>query len=239
MNKTSVLIAVMFAETLIVPFCFVFSIFTSYRFVVNNYLILLIILSVVFIGSAGAVIHSKRSEIGAVPLIFTAFLLPLIEISYLFCMFDSLNLIMCVIVFGVWAAAAIWVTLSVYKKTARIFVFAVKAISAVISFLILFPLLWFSFFTLIFGDIAENTVIEELTSPEGIYTVQVISSDQGALGGGTIVYLCSNKGRIDLGFIEFGKDPEEIYRGRWDKGMNVHWISDSELVIHDEIYTVK
>lgn len=241
MNKTSVLISVMFSEVLVVSVCFVFSVFTDYQFVVNNYLILFIILSVVFIGSAGVIIHSKRSDVGAGSMIFTASLLPLIEINYFFCMFDSLDLTMCVVVFSVWAAAAIWVTSSIYKKTARIFVFAVKAISAVISFLMLFPLAWFSFFTVSFGDIAENTVTEELTSPEGTYTVQIIDSNQGALGGDTLVYVYTNKGRIDFGFLEFGRDPEEIYRGKWGEcgDMNAYWISDNELVIHDEIYALK
>ncbi len=238
MNKTAILTAVMFAEVLIIPACFVFSILTGYQFIVNNYPVFLLIMSAIFIGTGLAAIFSKQTDIGAAPLIFTAHLLPLVEICYFFCMFDSLKTVMCIAVFGIWAVFAIWVTAVVYKKSARLW--GLKAISFVISALMLVPLMYFSFIIFIFGDLGENTVVVEATSPEGTYTVQVIDSDQGALGGDTLVYVYSNKRRIDLGFIEFGRDPECIYRGAWGeyKSMNAHWVSDNELALFDRVHTV-
>lgn len=46
---------------------------------------------------------------------------------------------------------------------------------------------FFDFIALIFGNIGQNTVVQTVESPSGKYYAQVIDSDQGALGGDTLV----------------------------------------------------
>lgn len=62
-----------------------------------------------------------------------------------------------------------------------------KVVALVLSALMILPICFFSFIALIFGNIGQNTVVQTVESPSGKYYAQVIDSDQGALGGDTLV----------------------------------------------------
>ena len=83
--------------------------------------------------------------------------------------------------------------------------FALKTASLILSFIMFLPALSVSLYMMFpFG---ETTVVKELPSPDNTRYVQVIDSDQGALGGDTIVCLYENKG-VDLLILSITKKPE-------------------------------
>lgn len=73
------------------------------------------------------------------------------------------------------------------------------------------------------------------------YYAQVIASNQGALGGDTLVDVYQNSGvNINLLFLKIYKKPQRVYIGEWGEfeNMEIHWQSESCLVIDDEEYFI-
>ncbi len=114
---------------------------------------------------------------------------------------------------------------------------ALRLVSTILSFALVHSV----FFISLFGNIREDTVIKDLPSPNGEYYVQLIDSDQGAMGGATEVNIYeSNKG-IDLFLLKIQKKPKRVYTGRWGeyKNMEIYWENDNCLVINGREYKVK
>ena len=102
------------------------------------------------------------------------------------------------------------------------------------------PIGFFGFIALIFGNFGQNTVVQSVESPNGIYYAEVIDSDQGALGGDTLVDVYENKG-IDTLIFKISKEPQRIYHGDWGEfyDMELYWKDDYCLVINSVEYTIK
>lgn len=96
------------------------------------------------------------------------------------------------------------------------------------------------FFALLFGSIGQNTVVKTVESPGGTYYALVIDSDQGALGGDTIVNVCPKESFTTLIFT-VKKKPQTVYTGPWGayKNMWIYWKDSSCLVINDTEYDIK
>ena len=82
---------------------------------------------------------------------------------------------------------------------------ALKVVALVLSALMILPIGFFSFIALIFGNIGQNTVVQTVESPSGKYYAQVIDSDQGALGGDTLVDVYKKSG-INLIFLKLKRN---------------------------------
>ena len=69
---------------------------------------------------------------------------------------------------------------------------------------------------------------------------QVIDSDQGALGGNTIVDV-DEKGSFNLLLFRIEKKPQRVYLGEWGEyeGMQIHWKDDDCLVINSVEYELE
>lgn len=109
------------------------------------------------------------------------------------------------------------------------------SVCAICLVLVLMMCLPFLLFLLSLRGISENTVVMTQESPEGTYFVQVIDSDQGALGGATLVEVYENRkifGRY--------KKVERVYMGEWGEWqtMNIYWKDEHCLVINDREYRV-
>ncbi len=115
-----------------------------------------------------------------------------------------------------------------------------KVISLILSSLAVIPVIFFTFIALTFGRLAVNTVVETVYSPNGSYYVEVIDSDQGALGGDTFVELYE-KSPVNLFFIKISKKPERIYRGDWGiyNALDIYWKDDGTLMIGSSEYRVE
>lgn len=118
--------------------------------------------------------------------------------------------------------------------------FAIKIAALALSSVLILPIGFFSFMTLFFGDIGQNTVVQTVESPSGQYYAQVIESDQGALGGDTLVDVYENS-EINALFFKFEKMPQRVYFGDWGEfeNMQIYWKDDGCLVINSVEYEVE
>lgn len=90
------------------------------------------------------------------------------------------------------------------------------------------------------GNAQVQHVVKSVDSPNGVYYAQIINSDQGDMGGDTIVKIYSHKG-LDAGFFKISKKPLVIYIGEEDeyKTMELEWINDERLLIDAKEYFIK
>lgn len=143
------------------------------------------------------------------------------------------------VLFGVWIVAGCCCYLTLRHTRP----FSLKLTTIIVSGVIAMPILLFSFFSFlacITGNFVKNTVVQTLDSPTGKYYVQVIDSDQGALGGNTIVYVYETKGLTTILFT-IQKKPQKIYLGEWGeyKDMEIYWDTDHYLVINSVSHKIK
>lgn len=117
---------------------------------------------------------------------------------------------------------------------------ALKMIALVLSGLMILPVSFFGFMLLTFGNIGHNTVVKSVESPNGVYYAQVIDSDQGALGGDTLVDVYENK-EINVLVFKLYKMPQHVYYGDWGEfeNMEIHWKDDHCLVINSVEYEIE
>ena len=151
-------------------------------------------------------------------------------------------------VFYILKCSQIWVIASVLLSAGCCFYLAVKygkplalkGIALVLSALMLLPICFFSFIALIFGNIGRNTVVQTVESPSGKYYAKVIDSNQGALGGNTLVDVYE-KSKIDAILFKIKKKPQRVYFGDWGEfeNMQIHWEDDNCLVINSVEYEIE
>ena len=117
---------------------------------------------------------------------------------------------------------------------------ALKIVALVLSALMILPICFFSFIALIFGDIGQNTVVQTVESPNREYYAQVIDSDQGALGGDTLVDVYKKSG-VNLILFKIEKKPQRVYFGDWGEfnNMKIHWKDNNCLVINSVEYEIE
>lgn len=117
---------------------------------------------------------------------------------------------------------------------------ALKIIALGLSGLMILPVGFFGLMLLTFGNIGQNTVVRSVESPNGVYCAQVIDSDQGALGGDTLVDVFENK-EINLLVFKLYKTPRRVYCGDWGEfeNMEIHWKNDNCLVINSVEYEIE
>ncbi len=113
----------------------------------------------------------------------------------------------------------------------------VKITASVLSVLMLIPCCYCGFIFLIFGNIGQNTVVQAAVSPDGKYIAEVINSDQGALGGDTLVQVRATHS-FNVGIFEISKKPQRVYMGEWGEFENIkiEWKNETGLLINGHQY---
>ncbi len=114
-----------------------------------------------------------------------------------------------------------------------------KIFSVISSSLMFVVIALVSFVTVFFGNFAVNTVVETIESPSGEYYAEVVDSDQGALGGNTVVYVKKTY-CVNLPIIKIEKTPERVYLGEWGEyeTMDIKWADDKTLLIDTTEYNI-
>jgi hypothetical protein len=79
---------------------------------------------------------------------------------------------------------------------------------------------------MLFGDFGKNTVINESYAPSREYRIVVIDSDQGALGGDTIV----NLEKFYYGILK--RDIKTLYSGEWGENPQIKWIDNQNVEVN-------
>ena len=112
-----------------------------------------------------------------------------------------------------------------------------KIISLVLSSIIASSL---SFISLIALNFVQNTVMQTVRSPGGMYYAEVIDSDQGALGGDTLVNVYK-KGELNIFIFKIKKKPQRVYLGEWGeyKNMQIYWKNENCLIINSTEYKIE
>lgn len=110
----------------------------------------------------------------------------------------------------------------------------------VLSASLMLPMVLICFLLLVAGSTQVNTVVQTVDSPSGVCYAEVISSDQGAMGGDTVVNVHTGK-EIDLGFVQIHKKHQRVYLGKQDeyKTMDIQWKNDNCLLIDGKEYPIK
>ena len=92
-------------------------------------------------------------------------------------------------------------------------------------------------FSLIFGQFGKTTVLERMPSPDGRHVAFVVDSDEGALGGSTVVRVekTSLPFRMAKPFFSVRKN---VFIGDWGIGdeLSVEWLGESVLLVDDKQY---
>lgn len=116
---------------------------------------------------------------------------------------------------------------------------ALKTAVLSLSALMALPVALFGLFVLVFGNFGKNTVVKTIVSPNEKYYAQVIDSDQGALGGDTLVDVY-NKG-FDAIVFRINEKPQRVYQGEWGEfeEMQIYWKDNSCLVINSKEYNIE
>ena len=94
---------------------------------------------------------------------------------------------------------------------------------------------------LLFCNFGNNTVVKTVDSPDGSQYAEIISVDQGALGGGTVVDVNERNKNLSLLLFNISRKPNRVYIGEWGEfeNMDVHFKNEECLVIDGTEYEIK
>ncbi|MBR6514326.1 MAG: hypothetical protein IKT46_05765 [Clostridia bacterium] len=153
-------------------------------------------------------------------------------VNAVFCMFISPKILVLVFVFISFVCSCCFTV-----KYGR--PLALKLVALILAAVMTAPIGALSFFVLIFGNIGQDTVVRTLDSPNGKYYAQVIDSDQGALGGDTIVNVYQ-KSNVNLILFKIQKNPQQVYLGDWGEYeyMKIYWTDNNRLMINSVEYFI-
>lgn len=232
MKKTTLIISVVFLVLIVLlPFNILMFACLGYTFELANYPIYAIITTLLSIFVAYLV--TTNSNINKGLSLFLAIVSPLSLITSAFYIFECHNILVAASMF-ICVCCCHYLTIAHGKPT------ALKISTLVLSALMVLPIGFFSFIALTFGNIGQNTVVESIKSPNGTYYAEVIDSNQGALGGDTLVNVYKS---TDFNAIIFkvSKRPQRVYHGEWGafENMEIHWKDETCLVINSVEFEIE
>ena len=208
----------------------------GYTFVPNpiSGLVMNIVTTAIIFGITVIAVKSKKTKT-QVNTVFSA-LLPLIAIIYIITkwMASDINTIVYV------AHAYIILFCCILLFFLCSYMIAIK-IGLGIIYTAMHMLIFFVLFIMLaFSNFGENTVMKSEISPGSIYIAEIIASDEGAMGGSTLVDVTRLNRDINLFIIgELKKAPKRIYSGRWGEfDMALRWENDEILYINEIRYDI-
>lgn len=110
-----------------------------------------------------------------------------------------------------------------------------------VAFVVLFAFTFLlSGIFLVFCNFGSDTVIKTVDSPDGSRYAQIISINQGALGGNTVVDVKKYNKDIPLILFRISKKPNRVYIGEWGEfeNMEIHFTSEDKLTINGKDYKI-
>lgn len=211
----------------IVAFCF------GYTFEVFNYSFFAILAAITGVKAVLEKNSEEEFPTSKLDVMFSIVCAPLSLITCLFYLAKSrffivvLSMIVCI-------GCSFYITI-VYGRPK-----IVKVIISICSAILLIPFGFILFVSLVFGSIGKNTVVQTIHSPDESRYVEVVDSDQGALGGNTLFDVYEKDG-IDAFIFGIKKNPKQIYRGAWGefKDMQIAWKNDTTVIINGVEYDVE
>ena len=123
------------------------------------------------------------------------------------------------------------------KKAVKIVLSIIYCILIVSMLIILFIML---FIATVFANFGIHEVVHSEMSPNYVYLAEIINSDQGALGGNTLVTITRQNRNLNLLIGKFEKVSRTIYITGWGAfgTMTLDWETDEILYINGERHFV-
>lgn len=224
------LAALLLLSQLVLPVCLGLSICLDLEFRLYDRELYAVVSGAVMLLAALALMLWKKPQSRWGRLI-CLFILPAAMMNSLFWLTDGvLALIMACL--NVVVAAVLVLRCAGTGRWAMVSLCAVAAIAAV-------PLLMFV--NTLGGLMGEETVLQELDSPNGGHTASVISSDQGALGWSTYVQLQDHSRDVNVLIGQFSLPSQRIYEVEYREDaedLELFWVDEHTLMINGEAYRV-
>lgn len=216
--------AFFFLSQLVLPLCFGIGLYIDRPFQLASEPVVLILLTALTVFLT-VKLHRGKDSFLAIPVPF----------------FAMVNGISMLLFLDWWGSIPIAVVLAVcgwvifFRSPGKVMkvVCQVLYVLMTILFILLLPIFLFAAF------MGYTTIHQELVSPGEGYTAQLVESDQGALGGYTMVKVRDNAFTIPLGFGSFSRE-FTVYSGDWGEhqDMVLSWQDENTLLINGEPYAV-
>ena len=228
-----VLLCLLFALTMLFPVGALVSAFFGYTFELTSVLAVSAVIAVISVFTVISGIISKDKIINKGIIILSYILFPLSFINTVIYIFESGELLVAICML-VSAVCCFFIMIRNIMSTVS------KIIVSVLFSLMSAFVIFFAFIVLTFGNIGQNTVIKSIDSPSGNLYAQVIDSDQGALGGDTLVNVYEKR-EIDVVIFKLKDKPQRVYLGEWREyeSMHISWKDDKCLVINSVEYEIR
>lgn len=213
----------------LLPLCFVAAQVLGYNFLLYNYPVYIAVLAFFSLAAAVYIIVAKNyPEHGYV---LSAFLVPLTVLNAI--LIGKHCELVYVLLFMVVSIGSFAVLLYKSRSVAKIL-----SVAATVVLLILFFAL--DYFRSVFVGFNNDEVVKSISSPDNRYTAEVISSNQGALGGNTYVDIRFDSENINILIGEYRKPAERIYSGKYGEYENIQvsWKDNDTLLINGEAYNI-
>lgn len=206
----------------------------GYSFSLRNYKLSAAVLAAASAASVGAVCIDKEGAASLPARAFSLLLLPASLMNWFFYAVLSVERLTVLCMEFCSVCALLYMLKYVRHKASKI-------ITAVICIIALIPLSLLSLLIFLFSGFGSNETVKTVYSPDGTYKAEVISSDQGALGGDTYVNLVKEQAELDLYIFQISKGMKQIYSGEWDEYQNmvIFWKDNRSLVINGEEFHVE
>lgn len=229
----SALLGLVLLLTCLLPFGVLVSNCLGFVFRLTAVFAVSVIIAVMSVLTVIFSIISKDKSISKGERLLLCVLSPLSFINAVLYIFESAQLPVAVCVLVSFVCMSLLMIRSVKGKAGKI---AASVLCALMTAFILY----FSFIMLTFGIIGKNTVVRTVDSPDGSFYAQVIDSDQGALGGATVVKVYEKR-EIDAFIFKLEDKPQRVYVGKWTEADNIkiHWKDENFLVVNSVEYEIK
>jgi len=226
MKKTVSFLAVLLFMIVGYPVLVIYGWVSGFSVIVRYPAVTFAGLTVLFLALSLPLLTNKEKTVNTVTAILSAIIVPLSVVNLLVCVWENCS-------FAVLLMTLVWVIVSfllMYRCGKNgILTGVLTGFSVLLLVIVLFLMVILLFFT-----IGQNTVVQTLPSPNGTYYAEVIDSDQGALGGDTLVEVYDTRKQLDLFLITVQKNPQRVYFGDWGdfKTMTLQWESEQVLRIN-------
>ena len=117
----------------------------------------------------------------------------------------------------------------------------IKWLKVCVTFIVgIFAILFLKilFLSILFANFGENIVVHTAKSPDNTYIAWVVSSDQGALGGSTEVYVRNTEKDILLVSGMLKTESKKLWSGGWETEVTLNWEDDNTVLINGVGYIV-
>lgn len=221
-----ILMCLLFLLTILYPAGLIIAFSLGYSFELISIIAFSVIIALLSVSIAVIASIYKIFVDNIVTRIFLAVIIPLSLINAVFYISDSPRILTVASAFI--SVSCCWYLTARFAKP-----LALKIIALVLSGLMVFPIAFFCFIAVTFGSLGQNTVVETVESPSKEYYAQIVDSDQGALGGDTLV-MVYEQSEINAIIFTIKKFPKTVYSGDWGEfeNMEIYWKDDKCLVIN-------